>query len=438
MSSEEDLDELIESALTVFPELASCQDPEEQVRILSKYIALQQSQDSSKPSKLLMMRPTSATITGSSPPNNMQIDYDVFTQRDTSTDFVVSGGNQHKLFAFMDTAIRKALALGIHMQSSVWNESIEHDCDLADINYEFKVENKKVTAQGFAPNEFKIIRCLLKVEDEQLIRSICLSGKLSGGYSSGKSGSLMFVSPDKKFVLKAISAPELKVLQEDFLKEYVRHISQYPNTLLPRFFGAFRITTPNDTYRFIIMNNVFSPENRVDVIYDLKGSRLGRAATMDEKKSNRVIVQKDLDFEENRRSLLLDRTTQLCFELQLETDAHFLEKLNVMDYSLLVGIHFISPLTSSELTSTSDESVFRRECWGVRSRLPDGSPLLEIYYLGIIDVLQQFNFTKAVESSVKSLAYDKQEISSVNAAMYSRRFVDFIKRGIGPPPSSSS
>jgi hypothetical protein len=426
----EEVDELIEAALAEFPELADCQDPEEQVKILAKFIALQEEKDrfSASRSRLLLRNTKASTMTGggggdSSPSPS---DGPAITLNDA--------GKYNNL---LDFAIRKGISLSMHLQTSLWNESVEAEYDYSDVSCEFKAEGKKVVVQGYSAKEFRVVRCLFKISEADIVKSVCLSGKLIGGTSPGKSGSVMFISPDQKYVLKGISAGELRVLQEEFLKEYARHLSQFPNSLLPRFYGAFRITTPSETYRFVIMNNVFSPDSRIDVIYDLKGSRLGRAATRDSKKSNRVVVQKDLDFEENNRTLLMERTTQLCFELQMETDVAFLQRLNVMDYSLLVGISFISPSPESPpIQITEDESIFRREQGGFRARMPDGTLLLEIYYLGIIDVLQQFNFTKAVESSMKSIAYDKNEISSVNSEMYAQRFINFIKRGIGPPSSS--
>lgn len=68
---------------------------------------------------------------------------------------------------------------------------------------------------------------------------------------------------------------------------------------------------------------------------------------------------------------------------------------------------------------------------GINSRLPgaSGTPHRgdEIYYVGIIDILQVYNMSKRMETIFKSLKHDSTKISSVNASFYAERFVEFIK-----------
>jgi hypothetical protein len=63
---------------------------------------------------------------------------------------------------------------------------------------------------------------------------------------------------------------------------------------------------------------------------------------------------------------------------------------------------------------------------GVVGRLPTGEATPEIYYVGIIDILQQYNVTKKLEHMFKSLRYDRHGISAVDADEYASRFVHFI------------
>lgn len=65
---------------------------------------------------------------------------------------------------------------------------------------------------------------------------------------------------------------------------------------------------------------------------------------------------------------------------------------------------------------------------GTRSQNSDGTPGDEIYYFGIIDILQQYTIKKAGESFFKGLFTDRDSISAVDAHKYARRFVDFIDR----------
>jgi 1-phosphatidylinositol-4-phosphate 5-kinase len=56
----------------------------------------------------------------------------------------------------------------------------------------------------------------------------------------------------------------------------------------------------------------------------------------------------------------------------------------------------------------------------------DGTDADEVYYMGVIDILQQYNTRKHMETFFKGLKYDPEEISSVNPHKYARRFVAFL------------
>lgn len=62
----------------------------------------------------------------------------------------------------------------------------------------------------------------------------------------------------------------------------------------------------------------------------------------------------------------------------------------------------------------------------------DGTELIhEVYdvvlYLGIIDILQEYNMTKKIEHAYKSLQFDSISISAVDPEFYSQRFLKFIQ-----------
>lgn len=51
-----------------------------------------------------------------------------------------------------------------------------------------------------------------------------------------------------------------------------------------------------------------------------------------------------------------------------------------------------------------------------------------ILYVGIIDILQDYDITKKLEHAYKSLQADPSSISAVDPKLYSKRFRDFIRR----------
>jgi hypothetical protein len=87
---------------------------------------------------------------------------------------------------------------------------------------------------------------------------------------------------------------------------------------------------------FVVMTSVFDTPAQINTIYDLKGSLIGRSASQKERESGGVLKDNDLI---NDKCKLHFGSKKAAFMAQLEKDAMFLAKLNIMDYSLLVGIH---------------------------------------------------------------------------------------------------
>lgn len=58
--------------------------------------------------------------------------------------------------------------------------------------------------------------------------------------------------------------------------------------------------------------------------------------------------------------------------------------------------------------------------------------LFEVYdvvlYLGIIDILQEYNMKKKLEHSYKSLQFDPMSISAIEPKIYSKRFLNFLEK----------
>ncbi len=71
--------------------------------------------------------------------------------------------------------------------------------------------------------------------------------------------------------------------------------------------------------------------------------------------------------------------------------------------------------------------IFTTEDGGVHGADKSGAWNGEIYYIGIIDILQVYNVRKGAETLLKGLKYDKKEISSVNPSLYAKRFVKFLE-----------
>jgi hypothetical protein len=87
------------------------------------------------------------------------------------------------------------------------------------------------------------------------------------------------------------------------------------------------------------MKNLFPPHRDIHETYDLKGSTAGREYPEEKARQNPRAVLKDLNWINRGKMLELGPEKRALLTEQLRRDAEFLKTVNVMDYSLLVGIH---------------------------------------------------------------------------------------------------
>lgn len=205
------------------------------------------------------------------------------------------------------------------------------------------------------------------------------------------------------------------------------------------------------TIRFVILNNIFdNPQKSIAERYDLKGSWINRRG-----KDGGLKLDSDLN-----EFLVLNDENYEHLVSQLMKDAKFLAAVGIMDYSLLIGIHERSPqlaiereqkrkkesyslrfISQSEMESVleavpniqkldtkpetsednfdSSKPFHRRNHLGLRNY--DNS---KIYYMGIIDVLQQYDLSKKLEHFFKTTFQrkDPKGISAVPPNYYAERF----------------
>jgi 1-phosphatidylinositol-4-phosphate 5-kinase len=267
-------------------------------------------------------------------------------------------------------------------------------------------------------------------------------------------------------------------------------VKSNPHTLLSRFYGLHRVKLPRGRkIHFVIMNNLFPPHKDIHETYDLKGSTFGREYPEDKLAPNPRAVLKDLNWIKRHKKLELGPEKKALLTEQLRRDAAWLKSVNVMDYSLLVGIHnmqrgnrdnvrrstlkvFIpdmpwhrrkpmhskgtkSPVAmavrravgfgqtgTSALALPEDDArtmdrqhfLFYQNEGGLRATGEENEPLDKIYYLGIIDILTPYTTLKKLEHVWKGMQTDRHKISAVSPMEYANRFFAFMKENMGQPP----
>lgn len=110
--------------------------------------------------------------------------------------------------------------------------------------------------------------------------------------------------------------------------------------------------------------------------------------------------------------------------------------VKVMDYSLLIGIHYQTE--ENERETKRNKKRYKNSVWqrikrnsfmqdfgGMKGENED-EKRDEIYFMGIIDILIKFEARKKMEHLFKKIPYG-DEVSVVPPLQYSERFYNFIK-----------
>ncbi|KAK3127921.1 hypothetical protein QOZ80_7AG0580200 [Eleusine coracana subsp. coracana] len=330
--------------------------------------------------------------------------------------------------------------------------------------------------KDYCPQVFRTLRKLFKVDAADYMLSLCGNEALRELSSPGKSGSFFYLTNDDRYMIKTMKKSEVKMLLK-MLPAYYNHVRAFENTLVTKFFGlhCVKLAGANQKkVRFVIMGNLFCSEYSIHRRFDLKGSSLGRTTDKPQTEIDQYTTLKDLDLNFIFR---LKKQWFQEFQRQVDKDCEFLEQEKIMDYSLLVGVHFrddreklltqgsmdfdinnISthrfsrgrtdqflaepnrcPKTKlgANLPAIAELTARKSDCELQLIGEPTGEYYDVILYFGIIDILQDYDISKKLEHAYKSFQYDSTSISAVDPRQYSRRFRDFIYKAFQEDKSDS-
>ncbi|KAG0501141.1 hypothetical protein HPP92_001213 [Vanilla planifolia] len=269
--------------------------------------------------------------------------------------------------------------------------------------------------KDYCPLVFRSLRKLFKVDPADYMISICGNDALRELSSPGKSGSFFYLTHDDRYMIKTMKKAEVKVLLR-MLQSYYKHVRGFENTLVTRFFGlhCVKLTgTAQKKVRFVIMGNLFCSEYAIHRRYDLKGSSHGRITDKPESEIDGTTTLKDLDLNFLFR---LQKPWFHEFLRQVDKDCEFLEQERIMDYSLLVGIHFCDAANGvCQNLSRIDkciadavrlginqqgrvERTIRSDCEAHSIGEPTGDCYRVVVFFGIIDILQDYDISKSLNT----------------------------------------
>ncbi|KAL0484303.1 MSS4, partial [Acrasis kona] len=277
--------------------------------------------------------------------------------------------------------------------------------------HSYRLPYSEVQFVDHAPLTFSDIRRTFNVMDreyamafgpEQLVGNLLCSKltTMSEKITDGKSGNFFYHSHDGYFLCKTISNAELNGFKTS-LSHYSSYCRNHPNTLLAKYYGLHEM----NMIPIVVMANVFETNKKLNLVFDLKGSRQGRTNT------SGVGALKDLDWIDRDIKLNIAHHDRVKLMAQIEKDVEFLQTNRIIDYSLLLGIH------------QSEGHVNRENDGGVYSE--DGR---QVYYMGIIDTLVVYGNRKALEHHFKGLI--SNEHSVVPPSDYASRFLNFVKSSV--------
>jgi 1-phosphatidylinositol-4-phosphate 5-kinase len=91
--------------------------------------------------------------------------------------------------------------------------------------------------------------------------------------------------------------------------------------------------------KFVIMNSVYYTDKSLQTFYDLKGSEIGRSA----KPGQDVLKDNDLRAKLPEEAFSFPPQLRQRLRAQIVSDCNFLRKMQIMDYSMLIGVHHVPP-----------------------------------------------------------------------------------------------
>ncbi|XP_024987357.1 putative 1-phosphatidylinositol-3-phosphate 5-kinase FAB1C isoform X2 [Cynara cardunculus var. scolymus] len=191
----------------------------------------------------------------------------------------------------------------------------------------------------------------------------------------GKSNVYFAKSLDERFIIKQVTKTELESFEE-FAPQYFKYLTDSLNsgspTCLAKIVGIYQVTVKHlkggkeAKMHVMVMENLFYKRN-ICRVYDLKGSARSRYNS-DMTGTNKTLLDMNLLEALRTKPIFLGSKAKRSLERAVWNDTSFLASIDVMDYSLLVGVD-----------EESKELV-----------------------LGIIDFMRQYTWDKQLETWVKA------------------------------------
>ncbi|KAF0695071.1 Aste57867_14094 [Aphanomyces stellatus] len=299
-----------------------------------------------------------------------------------------------------------------------------------------KAMQRSVHFVNYRPGTFAQLRAHFHLRPDDFEASFEEATKPS--ISEGASGAFMFFSKDMRFIVKSMVESEARFLAK-IAPDYRDHMVGHADTKLTRFFGCFMITLHGNKFYFVVMENLFANAPEIHHRFDIKGSWVNRSYK-NPREGAKVkcrycsmqfiyhsnpskqqtcpnlagphepnVVLKDDDL--HHRLRIGVKEGRDLFD-QLRKDSVFLRDQGIMDYSLLIGVVDVQ------------YKVDKSASGGENPHYCDSISGPGLYYIGVIDILQTWNWNKRLERWLKVWLRQKDPhgLSAIEPYPYQVRF----------------
>uniref|UniRef100_A0A6B0VAN4 1-phosphatidylinositol-5-phosphate 4-kinase n=2 Tax=Ixodes ricinus TaxID=34613 RepID=A0A6B0VAN4_IXORI len=373
-------------------------------------------------------------------------------------------------------------------------------------NHHFNKENmpSHFKVKEYCPLVFRNLRERFGIDDVDYMNSLTKSQAIAVD-SPGRSGAKFYQSYDRLFIIKTLLSEEVEQMHV-LLKEYHPYVvERHGKTLLPQYLAMYRLTVEGAETYLVVIRNIFSSYLNVHVKYDLKGykstkprsvlkqgsssgfliqgSTVDREASEKEREKN-IPTLKDNDLVKDGTKVHVGTDAKERFLEMLTADVNFLAQMNVMDYSLCLGIHDVERAEQEAVERERQEALMEEadNCTGGSDAMPpseededsagsglgdavptppdspggrrnelgrisngmfnpardiyaisslEGAPKKEVYFMALVDVLTHYGVKKRTAQAAKTMKHGAgAEISTVHPEQYAKRFLDFISKAI--------
>ncbi|GAB2268911.1 1-phosphatidylinositol-3-phosphate 5-kinase fab1b [Dionaea muscipula] len=283
------------------------------------------------------------------------LDESVFRSFGPADDTILSIQGAHTSFISDTLSFPKSAHIRVSFSDTDWLEKVRY------------------TVTCYHAKQFDALRKMCCPSELDFVRSLSRCKKW--GAQGGKSNVFFAKTLDDRFIIKQVMKTEL----ESFLKfapEYFKYLTESITmkspTCLAKVLGIYQVATKypkggkETKMDVLVMENLLFGR-KVTRLYDLKGSTRSRY-NPDSSGSNKVLLDQNLIEAMPTSPIFVGNKAKRLLERAVWNDTSFLASVDVMDYSLLVGV---------------DEAKHE-------------------LVLGIIDFMRQYTWDKHLETWVKA------------------------------------